>query len=129
QALLALVRIHAPADRVRAALGAALADADAQVRAAAVQAVGKDEALLDARLTELLTQALADGNDQVKREAARAVPDLLGPTPAVLAGLGRLLQDDTEEVRLAVVQALGKLGPAAAPTGAAVLRAFQTSEG
>lgn len=54
---------------------------------------------------------------------------MAGATPAVLEELGKLLEDDTEEVQVVAAQALGRLGSAAAAAGAALLRAFQSSEG
>jgi HEAT repeat protein len=72
---------------------------------------------------------LDDANDSVKVHVTKVLPKLVGATPAVIDGLcRRLLEDDSDWVQVYAALALGKLGPAAAPAGASLLRAAQTGE-
>jgi HEAT repeat protein len=114
------------ASREQALLG--LQDADPQVRAAAVQAIGRwgeaDEALLSG-----LMPLLEDTSDPVKVQVAEVLPRLAGATPAVIEGLcRRLLEDDSVLVQFQAAQALSRLGPAATAAGGPLLRAAQTAE-
>jgi HEAT repeat protein len=59
----------------------------------------------------------------------KVLPRLAGAAPVVIDGLcRRLLEDDSDWVQLYAALALGKLGPAAAASGASLLRAAQTGE-
>src|SRR4029077_11350863 len=100
-------------------------DAD-DCRNACVQALGVAEG--EAALGGLLP-LLEDANDQVKVAVTKVLPRLAGATPAVIDGLCRLLlEDDSAWVQVHAALALGKLGPAAAAAGGALLRAAQTGE-
>lgn len=105
-----------------------LQDRDPVVRAAAVESLGRSSEPSEAMLQALML-LLDDANDQVKIEATKVLPNLLGPTPAVIDGLCRqLLGDDNDWVQVHAALALGKLGSAAAAAGGPLLRAAQTGE-
>ena len=107
---------------------AGLQDPDPQVRAAAVEAVGQWGETSAAVLSTVLL-LLDDANDQVKVQVTKVLPKLAGATPEVIDGLcRRLLEDDSDWVQVYAALALGKLGSAAAPAGAALLHAAQTGE-
>ncbi|HWY85804.1 MAG TPA: HEAT repeat domain-containing protein, partial [Gemmataceae bacterium] len=107
---------------------AGLQDADPQVRAAAVEAMGQWGEANEAALSVLML-LLEDTNDQVKVQVTQVLPKLAGATPAVIEGLcRRLLEDDSVLVQCSAAQALSKLGPAAAAAGGPLLRAAQTME-
>src|SRR5204863_9109252 len=98
-------------------------DADPQVRAAAVEALGRWGEPTEAALGGLAA-LLEDANDQVKVEVTKVWPKLAGTTPAIIDGLcRRLLEDDSEWVQVHAALALGKLGPAAGAAGGPLLRA------
>jgi len=106
----------------------ALRDPDPQVREAGV------EALSTARrppgeVEGLIVPLLDDANDQVKVQATRVLADQVGPVPAVVSGLCRLLaEDDSTWVQLHAALALGRLGPGARSAGPALLRATRAGE-
>ncbi len=65
----------------------------------------------------------------MKARAVRVLPKLAGGTPEVVEVLRqRLAEDDSDWVRVEAARALGQLGAAATPAGAALLRAAQTGE-
>jgi HEAT repeat protein len=105
---------------------AGLRDADPVVRAAAVESLGRRGTAGAEARAEVL-RLLEDANDQVKVQAARVLPALTGPEPAVIDALcRRLREDDSAWVQMHAAGALGDLGPAAAAAGAALLWAAQT---
>ena len=95
----------------RRILLAALEDGNPNVRAAAVEAMGKREELGE-QGAEALLRAADDSNDSVKVEVAKALPRLADVTPAVVDRLCGLLDDDNATVQALTAQALGRLGPA-----------------
>jgi len=127
-AVRALGAVGGPTPEAGRVVRAALADPDPHTRAAAAEVFGTwGEADEDTRAD--LLGLLADANDEVKARAARVLPKLAGATPAVVDGLTRrLAEDDSDWVRVEAARALGQLGAAAAPAGAALLRAAQTGE-
>ncbi len=127
-AIRALGAVGPPTPESVRVVRAALADPDPQARAAAAEAFGTWGQADDATQADLLG-LLDDTNDEVKARVARILPKLIGATPAVVDGLTRrLAEDDGDWVRVEAARALGQLGAAAAPAGAALLRAAQTGE-
>lgn len=99
---------------------AGLGDAASQVRASAVEALGRWRKPSEAVLTRL-APLLEDANDQVKVEVTKVWPKLAGATPALIDGLcRRLLEDDSAWVQVHAALALAKLGPVAGAAGAIV---------
>lgn len=127
-AIRALGAVGPPTPESVRVVRAALADPDPQARAAAAEAFGTWGQADEATQADLLG-LLDDTNDEVKARVARILPKLIGATPAVVDGLTRrLAEDDGDWVRVEAARALGQLGAAAAPAGAALLRAAQTGE-
>ncbi len=127
-AVRALGAVGPPTSESVRVVRAALADPDPQARAAAAEAFGTWGQADDATQADLLAM-LDDANDEVKARVVRILPKLIGATPAVVDGLTRrLAEDDSDWVRVESARALGQLGSAAAPAGAALLRAAQTGE-
>ena len=127
-AILALGAIGRPTPESVRLVRAALADPDPQARVAAAEAFGAWGEADEGTRADLLG-LLEDANDEVKARAVRILPKLAGATPAVVDGLTRrLAEDDSDWVRVEAARALGQLGAAAAPAGAALLRAAQTGE-
>ncbi len=88
-----------------------LADRDPEVRAEAVDALGR---FREARFTEPLMAALRDSDSNVRRLAARALGEIgVGATQAVSA-LAGLLEDEDKPVRQAAAEALKKIKAAQA---------------
>jgi HEAT repeat protein len=78
---------------------------------------------------QALLALLDDSSDQVKVEVTRMLPRLAGVTPEEVEGLCRCLRDDDSPlIQEHAAVALGKLGPAAAAAGGALLRAAQTGD-
>jgi HEAT repeat protein len=128
QSIRALGTIGLPTPTSSKLVLAGLQDADPLVRAAAVESVGQWGEPGVAALSGLLP-LLEDANDQVKVAAIKVLPKLAGATPAVVAGLCRLLLEDASVwVQVNAALALGKLGPAAVAAGGPLLRAIQTGE-
>lgn len=124
-AILALGRLGDPA-RIRGVLLRSFADDDPAPRTAAVVAAGLLERA-DASILEAMRPLLDDPNDRVKIEVARVVSRLAGDAEWVVDGLCRqLLDDDGPQVQANAALALGKIGPAAASAGEALVRAAQT---
>ena len=106
-----------------------LHDADPTVRVAAIEALGRWGHSTDSILTAL-SPLLGDPNELVKVTAIRVLPKLSGPSSEVIDALcGLLLEIDSAWVQVNAALALGKLGPAAAASGEALLRVVQTGEG
>jgi HEAT repeat protein len=127
-AVRALGAIGRPTPESARVVRGALADPEPQARAAAAEAFGAWGEADEATRADLLA-LLDDANDEVKARAARVLPKLAGATPAVVDGLTRrLAEDDSDWVRVVAARALGQLGAAAAPAGAALLRAARTGE-
>jgi len=91
-------------------LGALVNHPEPRVRARAVQAIGK---LQDVRCFPLLLHALSDLNHNVRREAAFALGQM-GDSSAVAVLVGRLGTKEVEAVKVRLLEALGKVGTAAA---------------
>jgi HEAT repeat protein len=82
-----------------------------------------------AEVERLLVPLLDDPNDQVKVQAAKVLANQVGPVPAVVDGLCRMLnEDDSSWVQMLSAVALGRLGPGAASAGPALVRAARTGE-
>lgn len=102
--------------RVFDTLRAALSDADARIRAAAVQAIAR----LDRHAAAFLVPALCDGDAWVRYFAARAMGEHRH-APALDDLMRVALDDAAGQVRLAAIDALGRIGsPAAVPALAAL---------
>jgi len=86
------------------ALIAAIKDPDADVRRAAISALGK---LRDSRTIEPLMAALTDASPDVRRYAAAALGDLRDSR--AVPGLVRALDDESADVRRYAAAALGDL--------------------
>jgi HEAT repeat protein len=127
-ALGALGALGSPTATSAEAVRAGLQDADPRVRAAAVSALGAWGG--EGGVTpQALLALLDDSSDQVKVEVTRVLPRLAGVTPEVVEGLCRSLRDDGSPlIHEHAAAALGKLGPAAAAAGGALLRAAQTGD-
>lgn len=124
----ALGAIGGPTSATAQVILAGLGDADPLVRAAAVESVGR-WGNPSAAIISGLIPLLDDANDSVKIEAITVLPRLAGATPAVIAGLcRRLLEDDSTSVQTHAALALGRLGPAAAGSGEALLQAARTGD-
>jgi HEAT repeat protein len=97
-------------DRVVAVVLAALDEPDPEMRAAAVRSLGR---LADTRVGQPLRAALLDGDPWVRYFAARALGEHRY-TPAVDDLTRVALDDPAGHVRLAGIDALGRIGSAAA---------------
>ena len=106
----------------------ALSDPDPQVREAGVEALSHADRP-PGEVERLLLPLLDDATDQVKVQATKVLADQVGPVPDVVNGLCRLLTDDDSTwVQVHAALALGRLGPAAASAGPALLQAARTAE-
>ncbi len=97
-------------------LGAATADADADVRKGAVRALAAFGPPAKAAAGSLLKAATATPDKALREAAVRAFAAVLGPdgVKARAADFVRLMETDTDfEVRLAAVEELAALGPSA----------------
>jgi HEAT repeat protein len=111
-------------DRVITVLLGALDDPDPGLRAAAVRSLGRLE---DARVCPPLRAALLDGDPWVRYFTARALGEQRHA--AAIDDLVRVALDDPAgHVRLAGIDALGRIGSAAAVPALAALSAVDDSE-
>ena len=56
---------------------------------------------------------LKDSDKSVRSQAVRALAAVAGPTDAVVGALASRVEDDAAEVRIAAIQELAQMGPAA----------------
>jgi HEAT repeat protein len=110
--------------RVLTTLLSALGDPDPVMRAAAVQSLTRLE---DARVGQPLTEALRDPDPWVRYFAARGLAEQ-GHAPAVDELTRAALDDEAGHVRLAAIDALGRIGSVAAIPALAALAASDDLE-
>ena len=125
EAIRALGELGMPTPRSNGIVVAAFSDPDPLVRAAAVESFGQWSEPSEGDL-EGLIYLLDDANDQVKFEVTKVLPKLAGARPTVVEGLcRRLLEDDSDRVKICAALALGQLGRAAGVAGGPLLHAVQ----
>lgn len=112
-------------EQARAALVTALGDADPQVASAALEALRR----AGLEVLPMLTQALASENAQTRANAALLLGELGPEAQPAVAELGRLAAEDPQwDVRFRAVEALGRMGPAAADAEAQLRDAAQDED-
>jgi HEAT repeat protein len=127
-AVRALARLGPMTRTSRRLIVDSLRDLDPQVREAAAEAISFAD-LPPAEVEGLLLPLLGDAADAVKIQAAGVLARQVGPVPAVVTELCRLMtDDDSAEVQANAARGIARLGPGAAAAGAALVRAAQTGE-
>ncbi len=121
QAVAALGRIGSPTDAAISALVAALRHADADVRRAAVRALGQ----LGPAAISALEQTLAGPDHEVRRRAVEALGQI---GPEALPSLIESLRNESPPARRAAARALGRLGAKAKAAEPALIVAVNDAD-